>query len=131
MSCIPFSLIGCFLLLFLFGALLSMIAMMGFLMLAGIVVNSGILLLDSVKELSKEMPIRDALIHAGSLRPILMTTLTTVHSMMPMIFSTDSSMSMMLGMVYVIIGGLCSSTILALFVMPPFYLIVEGRKKNK
>ena len=132
MSCIPFSLIGCFLLLFLSDAPLSMMAMMGFLMLVGMVVNNGILLLDSVNLLAAKMPLREALIHAGTLRlrPILMTTLTTVLSMLPMIFSTDSGMSMMLGMAYVIIGGLCSSTILALFVMPPFYLLFNKEKSS-
>lgn len=62
-------------------------------------------------------------------RPILMTTLTTVLSMLPIVLSQDSGMVMMKGMGYVIIGGLCTSTVLALFLMPPFYLVMSGSAK--
>ena len=55
------------------------------------------------------------------LRPILMTTLTTIISMVPMIFSNDSGMSMMKDMAYVMVGGLIASTLLATFLMPAFY----------
>ncbi|WP_312072157.1 efflux RND transporter permease subunit [Anaerotignum propionicum] len=130
MLCIPFSLVGSFGLMFLSGSPLSMMAMMGFLMLIGMVVNNGILLVDSTNQLRKTMPLEDALVQAGltRLRPILMTTLTTVLSMLPMIISSNSGMAMMQGMGYVIIGGLCASTILAMFLMPPFYLIIKGEK---
>lgn len=57
-----------------------------------------------------------------------MTTLTTIISMVPMIFSTDSGMSMMKDMAYIIIGGLVASTALAMFLMPAFYLLI--RREN-
>lgn len=133
MLCIPFSLIGSFGLLYFSKAPLSMMAMMGFLMLIGMVVNNGILLVDATGELKKKMPLENALTEAGMtrLRPILMTTLTTVLSMLPMILSSDSGMNMMRGMGFVIIGGLCTSTILAMFLMPPFYLVINGRNSEE
>lgn len=140
MLCIPFSLIGSFGLLYFSQAPLSMMAMMGFLMLIGMVVNNGILLVDATGELRKEMPLDQALMQAGltRLRPILMTTLTTVISMLPMVLSSNSGMNMMRGMGFVIIGGLCTSTLLAMFLMPPFYLVIsgenlegDGKKKRK
>ena len=136
MLCIPFSLIGSFLLEFLRGEAMSIMGLMGFLMLMGIAVNNGIYLVDGTNELRKTMPLGDALLEAGvtRLRPILMTTLTTVISMVPMMFSSDSGMSMMNEMAYIIVGGLIASTILAMFLMPPFYLLirrenVDGSKK--
>lgn len=137
MLCIPMSLIGSFLLEFLTGRPMSVMGIMGFLMLFGIVVNNGILLIDATNMLRQTMPLEEALIQAGvtRLRPILMTSLTTILSMVPMLFSNDSGMSMMKEMAYIIIGGLCASTVLTLFLMPPFYLLirrenVDGTKKR-
>lgn len=133
MTCIPFSLVGSFLLLFISGTPLSMMAIMGFLMLVGMVVNNGILLVDATNELRKTTSLEEALIQAGTtrLRPILMTTLTTVLSMLPLVLSGDSGMAMMRGMGFVIIGGLCASTILAMFMMPPFYLVISGEQLDR
>ena len=133
MMCIPFSLIGTFGLMFLFGEPLSMMAMMGVLMLVGMVVNNGILLVDGTNELKKEMDLHSALIQAGltRLRPILMTTLTTILSMLPLLLSGNSGMNMMHGMGVVIIGGLLASTILAMFLMPPFYIVMDKGFKLK
>lgn len=96
MMCIPLSLIGSFGFLFLLGRDLSMIGLMGVLMLVGISVNNGIYLIDAIDQLRQTMPLKDALVQAGAtrLRPILMTTLTTIASMVPMIFSSDRGMSM-------------------------------------
>ena len=76
------------------------------------------------------MPLGQALVEAGTtrLRPILMTTLTTAISMLPMIFSSNSGMSMMKDMAYIVIGGLIASTVLALFLMPAFYLLIRGEQ---
>ncbi len=131
MTCIPFSLIGSFLLLFLTRSSMNMVSMMGFLMLMGIVVNNGILLVDTANQEKEHMPLEDALVTAGSirLRPILMTTLTTILAMVPMAFFSDNKM--MSGMAFVIIGGLIASTILCLLMMPTYYLILSGKKKNQ
>jgi HAE1 family hydrophobic/amphiphilic exporter-1 len=128
MLCIPFSLAGSFGFMFVTTGSISLLDLFGFLVLFGIVVNNGILLIDATHELRKTMPLGDALIQAGEtrLRPILMTTMTTVISMIPLILSTDGGMSSVKGMGYVVIGGLVASTILTMFLMPPFYLLIRG-----
>lgn len=130
MMCIPFSVIGSFTLMFLAQEPLSMMAMMGFLMLIGIVVNNGILLVDTINQFKMEMPQEEALVEAGKvrLRPILMTTLTTVLSMLPLVLSTASGVSMMRGMGLVIVGGLLASTLMAMFLMPVLYIIISKKE---
>ena len=125
MMSIPFSLIGCFGLLFVSGSTLSMTSLMGFLMLVGIVVNNGILFVDTANRLKADYPIEEALARSGEirLRPILMTTLTTILSMVPMALGWGSGTEMLNGMAYIIIGGLTASTVLILFLLPSFYLI--------
>lgn len=132
MTCIPFSLIGSFFMLFITGSNISMVSLMGFLMLMGIVVNNGILFVDSVNQFREEMPLEDALIQSGviRLRPILMTTLTTILSMVPLGLGIGTNAVMMQGMALVIIGGLFASTILTLILIPTFYLILDKKQKN-
>lgn len=135
MMCIPFSLIGSFFLLFITQSTLSMVSLMGFLMLVGIVVNNGILYVDTTNQLRQEMPLEDALIKTGGLRlrPILMTTLTTILSMIPMGLGVGDNGELMQGMALVIIGGLVASTLLTLILIPTVYLIIDGlfRRKKK
>lgn len=135
MMSIPFSLIGSFFLLFIAGSTLNMTSLMGVLMLVGIVVNNGILYVDTTNQLKETMSLNEALMESGSirLRPILMTTLTTILSMIPMVFATDQNAAMMKGMALIIIGGLVTSTLLILLLMPSFYLIMskQGRQEAK
>lgn len=81
------------------------------------------------------MPLQDALVQSGQmrLRPILMTTLTTILSMFPMSLGIGEGSVMMQGMALIIIGGLVASTILILMLMPTFYLIIDKRtiKENR
>lgn len=107
-----------------------MVSMMGFLMLMGIVVNNGILLVDTINQERENMPLEDALVEAGKirLRPILMTTLTTILAMVPMAWFSDNEM--MSGMAFVIIGGLVASTLLCLLMMPTFYLILDRKERR-
>ena len=130
MTCIPFSLAGSFVSIYASGRPMSLMGIMGFLMLFGIVVNNGIYLIDAITELRQEMPLKDALIQAGCLRlrPILMTTMTTVISMLPLIFGGNGGMEMMKEMAYIIVGGLVASTVLAVFLMPPFYLLMKRER---
>jgi len=132
MMCIPFALIGSLLLLVIVGSTLSMVSLMGFLMLMGIVVNNGILYVDSTNMLRHEMPVEEALIETGviRLRPILMTTLTTILSMLPLGIGIGSNAQMMQGMALVIIGGLVVSTLLTLILIPTFYLIISKKDKE-
>lgn len=135
MLSIPFSLIGSLFLLFITGSTLDMVTLMGVLMLVGIVVNNGILYVDTTNQLKETMPLNDALIESGRirLRPILMTTLTTILSMIPLVFATDENSRMMRSMALVIIGGLITSTLLILLLLPSFYLLMskEGRQEAK
>lgn len=132
MLSIPFSMIGSFFLLFVTGSTLDMTALMGVLMLVGIVVNNGILYVDTANQLKATMPLKDALVESGCirLRPILMTTLTTILSMVPMCFAKNENAAMMKGMSLIIIGGLITSTLLILLLLPSFYLIMN-KDKNK
>ena len=134
MMCIPFALIGSFMFLFVTNSTISMVSLMGFLMLMGIVVNNGILYVDSTNQLKQEMPVEDALIETGAirLRPILMTSLTTILSMIPMGLALGTNGEMMQGMALVIIGGLLVSTVLTLILIPTIYLIIDkGAKKDR
>ncbi|WP_076944508.1 efflux RND transporter permease subunit [Angelakisella massiliensis] len=129
MLCIPFSLIGSFGALFLTGVTLSMPSLMGLLMLVGIVVNNGILFIDTTNQLRSSMDAETALIYAGKtrMRPILMTTLTTVLSMVPMALGIGDGSEIMQGMAVIIIGGLCASTLLTLLLLPNFYLLMSKK----
>lgn len=133
MMSVPFSFIGSFSLLFVTGSTLSMVSLMGILMLVGIVVNNGILYVDTANMLRESMPLEEALIQSGQLRlrPILMTTLTTILSMIPLSFGIGDGGDMMQGMALVIIGGLVASTVLILLLMPTFYLIIDKKIKKE
>ena len=133
MTTIPFSLIGSFGLLWLFDAALSMTSLLGFLMLIGTVVNNGILYVDTVNQYRQEMPLDKALVESGAtrLRPILMTTLTTVLSMFPMAMGFGDNGALMQGLALVNVGGLVASTLLALLLLPVYYMIIYGRKKHR
>ena len=131
MLCVPFSLIGSFLALRIGSSQLSMVSLMGFLMLEGIVVNNAILLVDTANTLRQAgMPVEDALIASGQirLRPILMTTLTTILAMVPMLFASGMA-EMLRGIAQVVIGGLVASTLLVLLLLPTFYLIMDKKRQ--
>ena len=134
MFCIPFSLIGSILLLLITRGLLSMVSLMGFLMLIGIVVNNGIIFVDYTNQLRDGgMPTAEALIETGKsrLRPILMTTLTTILSMIPMALGLGKNGDLMQGMALVICGGLLASTVLTLLLLPTFYMIIHKHNKER
>ena len=132
MTTIPFSLIGSFGLLFAADSPISMVSMLGFLMLVGTVVNNGILYVDTVNQFLAEMPLDKALVEAGAIRmrPILMTTGTTVISMIPNALAYGKSGAMMQGLALVNVGGLIAATILTLVLLPTYYKLVYkmGRK---
>ncbi|WP_027400078.1 efflux RND transporter permease subunit [Anaerovorax odorimutans] len=133
MTTIPFALIGSFLLLFLINIPISMTSLLGFLMLVGTVVNNGILYVDTATQFREEMPLEKALIEAGvtRMRPIFMTTLTTIVSMMPMAMAIGDGGKMMQGLALVNVGGLIASTILSLIMLPVYYSIMYRKKVRK
>ena len=132
MTTIPFALIGSFGFLFLTDVSISMPSLLGFLMLVGTVVNNGILYVDTVNQYRRNMDMQTALIEAGAtrLRPILMTTLTTIVAMIPMCLALGDSGEIMQGLALVNVGGLTASTILSLLMLPVYYSIMSHRKKE-
>lgn len=132
MTTIPFSLVGSFGLLKLTGVTISMTSLLGFLILVGTVVNNGILYVDTVNQYRQTMDLRTALIEAGAtrIRPILMTSLTTILSMIPMAFAVGSSGSTTQGLAIVNIGGLAAGIAVALFMLPVYYGLLSRREKQ-
>ena len=109
------------------GQQLTMISMMGFIVLMGTVVNNGIVFVDYANQLRMGgMERRAALVATGKtrMRPILMTTLTTVLAMLQMVFSNDMASQLMSGMAIVIICGLSYATLMTLYIVPILYDIL-------
>lgn len=133
MTTIPFALIGSFGLLYLCDVSISMTSLLGFLMLVGTVVNNGILYVDTVNQYRQEMDLHTALIEAGTtrLRPILMTTLTTIVAMVPMAMAYGDSGKSMQGLALVDVGGLIASTVMALLMLPVYYDIMTPKRKKE
>jgi len=125
---IPLAFIGVGLALFVTGQPLSLPAFMGVIMLAGIIVNNAIVLIDYVNQLrARGADVFEALIEGGvtRLRPILITSLTTVLGMLPMALSRQEGSEMMRPMAIAVIGGLLVSTILTLVVIPVAYSLTD------
>ena len=121
---IPLAFTGGMLGLMATGEQLSLISLMGFLVLMGVVVNNGIVFVDYANQLRiGGLERSDALVATGRtrMRPILMTTLTTVLAMVTMLFGTDMASEMSTGMAIVIIGGLSYATLMTLFIVPVLY----------
>ena len=121
---VPLAFTGGLLGLLLTGQQLTMISLMGFIVLMGTVVNNGIVFVDYTNQLRMGgMERRAALIATGKtrMRPILMTTLTTVLAMLQLVFSGDMASQLMSGMAIVIICGLTYATIMTLYVVPLLY----------
>ena len=133
MTTIPFSLIGSFGLLYLADSAISMMSLVGFLMLIGTVVNLGIFYVETVNQYREEMDLDTALVEAGATRmkPIFMTTSTTILSMIPMAFAWGNSGSMTQGLALVNIGGLTASTILALLQLPVYYKLMSLKSDDE
>ncbi|HHX77144.1 MAG TPA: efflux RND transporter permease subunit, partial [Firmicutes bacterium] len=131
---LPLAFTGGLLLLWANGMVLSVTAMLGFLVLAGIVVNNGIVFVDYTNQLRLEgMDKREALITAGKarVRPILMTALTTILAMSPIALGYGSGAEMAQPMAVVTIGGLTYATLLTLLVVPIIYDVLNRRPLKK
>lgn len=133
MFTVPLAFTGGFLALWLGGFEVSVIAVIGFIMLSGIIVNNGIVLIDYMNQLrAGGMEKREAILEAGKtrLRPVLMTALTTILAMSSMVVSQDMGSEMARPMAVVTVGGLLYGTLLTLFVIPCIYDWFT-RDKNK
>ncbi|WP_291245377.1 efflux RND transporter permease subunit [Fournierella sp.] len=134
MFTIPLAFTGGLLALWISGQQLSVISMLGFLILAGVVVNNGIVFVDYANQLRLAgMEKRDALVLTGRrrIRPILMTALTTILAMSTMVFSQDMGAEMSRAMAIVTIGGLAYATLLTLFVVPVLYDLLFRKELKK
>ncbi len=130
---IPVALIGALLALALTMETLNIFSIVGLIMLLGLVAKNAILLVDFTNHLKEQgHNVVDALIEAGKerLRPILMTTLAMVFGMLPIALASGSSAEVKNGMAWVIIGGLLSSLLLTLLLVPSMYLVVDRLKER-
>jgi HAE1 family hydrophobic/amphiphilic exporter-1 len=128
---IPVALIGSILALALTMNPLTIFAILGLIMLLGLVSKNAILIVDFTNHLKeKGMPVKEALIEAGKerLRPILMTTLAMIFGMLPIALASGAGAETKNGMAWVIIGGLTSSMIFTLVLVPSVYMIIDGWK---
>lgn len=134
MFTVPLAFTGGFLGLLVSGSLMSVIAMIGFVMLSGIIVNNGIVFIDYTNQLvAAGYGVTEALVEAGRtrLRPIIMTALTTILGLSTMALGVGSGADMVQPMAIVTIGGLIYGTILTLFVVPCIYGLFRKREKAR
>ena len=128
---IPLALVGAVLALFITGTTVNIVALIGVIMLAGIVVNNAIVLVDLINQLrSKGKDRFDAIMEAGSarLRPILMTSLTTALGLLPMAIGFGEGSEVRTPMAITVIGGLLVSTFLTLVVIPVVYSLLDRKR---
>ena len=134
MFTIPLAFTGGFLILLIGGVELSVVSLIGFVMLVGVIVNNGIVLVDYTNQLRLEgMERREAIVEAGvtRLRPILMTSITTILGLLVMAFGGDAGTALMQPMALVCIGGLIYATLMTLLVVPCMYDILSRRELRK
>ncbi len=134
MFCIPLALIGAILGLLMTNIPLGITAMIGFVVLVGIVINNGIVLVTYVEQLQeKGMSKEEALIEGGKtrLRPILMTAITTIVGLIPLALNLGEGSEMMKPVAIVVIGGMITSTLLTLIVIPVVYSLLDRKKTVK
>ena len=128
---IPLAGVGCIYAFLLSGASLNMMAFIGIIMLAGIAVNNSILLVDAANKLKAEgLSLTEAVKAAAQqrIRPIIMTSLTTILALLPMIFGFGEGASLRSPMALAVIGGLFTSTLMTLVVIPCVYYIFDKKE---
>ena len=131
---IPLAFTGGFLALLISGIELSVVSLIGFVMLVGVIVNNGIVLVDYINQLRLSgMERREAIVEAGvtRLRPILMTSMTTILGLVVMAFGGDAGTALMQPVALVCIGGLLYATLMTLLVVPCMYDILSRRELRK
>ncbi len=128
---IPLAVVGSFWIFYLLGKTLNIMAYIGIIMLAGIAVNDSIILIDRINQLRAEgINRKKAIIEAGAqrIRPIIMTSLTTILALLPLTFGFGESASLRSPMALAVIGGLITSTVLTLVVIPCVYWSLDAFK---
>lgn len=133
LTAVPLAIIGALLAINLSLSHLSLFALLGLIMLMGLVVKNAILIVDFTNQLrASGVPVIDALVQAGKgrLRPIWMTTLSMVFGMLPIALATGTASEWKNGLAWVIIGGLVSSLLLTVYVVPVTYLLVDKMQEK-
>ncbi len=134
MFSVPFAIVGLTLALLITNTTFSLVAFIGGIVLVGIVVNNAIVLIDYINTLRKRgYPLREAIVHGGKtrLKPILMTTSTTVLGLLPMALGLGTGAEMRSPMARAVVGGLTTSTLITLILIPTIYWIVEAKIKRR
>ena len=130
---IPLALVGAIWLFFITGTTINIMGFIGIIMLSGIAVNSSIILVDRINQIKERYDnLTDAIIEAAGqrIRPILMTSLTTILSLLPMAIAFGDGASLRAPMAIAVIGGLTTSTVLSLVVIPCVYYLMEQMKSK-
>ena len=132
MFSIPFAFTGVFIALAVTRTTLSVLSFIGLIMLIGIVVNNAIVLIDRINQLSKEKDLIEAICTSGKqrLRPVLITTLTTICGMMPLIFSKGEGAEIWRPLGITVAGGLLVSTLVTLILIPTIYYYFNYKKAS-
>ena len=133
MLSLPVAIFGAFVMLAITGNTLNLTTMIGLIMLDGLASKNGTLLIDYTNTLMKRgKPLKEALIEAGTtrLRPIIMTSLTMIVGMLPVVFTNGQGSEMKFGMALVIIGGMTASTIFTPIILPVVYTIMDDLKNR-
>ncbi len=133
---VPLAVVGAVAVFYLQGKALNIMALIGIILLVGIAVNDSIILVDAINQFRKEgMKLREAIVSAGQrrIRPILMTSLTTILALFPLTLGFGESASLRSPMAWAVIGGLITSTMLTLVVIPCIYMVfgTMGLKRQK
>ncbi len=132
MSAVPFGFVGVVLALLVTSTTFSLNAFLGSIVLVGIAVNNAIVLIDAANQLRREQGLDAvaAIVEAGRrrLRPILMTTMTTVLAMLPIAFALAEGAEIQAPLARVIVGGLLVSTVVTLVLLPVLYVLTAGRR---
>ena len=133
---IPLAVVGAVTVFYLQGKALNIMALIGIILLVGIAVNDSIILVDAINQFRKEgLKLREAIVSAGQrrIRPIIMTSLTTILALFPLTLGFGESASLRSPMAWAVIGGLITSTMLTLVVIPCIYMVFGqlGKKAKK
>jgi HAE1 family hydrophobic/amphiphilic exporter-1 len=129
---IPLALVGAVLLFLITGITINIMGVIGIIMLAGIAVNNSIILVGRINQLKTVMNLTEAIIQAGQqrIRPIIMTSLTTILALLPMSFNVGEGAALRSSMAIAVIGGLVTSTLMSLAVIPCVYYVFEQMKNS-
>jgi HAE1 family hydrophobic/amphiphilic exporter-1 len=129
---IPLALIGSVWIFLITGMTINIMGVIGIVVLAGIAVNNSIILVVRINQLKESMDLVDAIVHAGQqrIRPIIMTSITTILALLPMSFNIGEGAALRSSLALAVIGGLVTSTLMSLVVIPCVYYVFEQMKRR-